>query len=41
MFTAFLQRAEAERQHAETLEQENNRLREQLLALGVDPDALK
>jgi hypothetical protein len=34
------ERAEAELQHAETLEQENNRLREQLRALGVDPDAL-
>jgi len=34
------QRAEAERQRAETAEQENARLREQLRALGVDPDAL-
>lgn len=34
------QRAEAERQRAETAEQENARLRQQLRALGVDPDAL-
>lgn len=34
------QRAEAERQRAETAEQENARLREQLRAMGVDPDAL-
>jgi Uma2 family endonuclease len=35
------ERAEAERQRAETAEQENARLREQLRALGADPDALK
>ncbi len=32
------ERAEAERQRAEKAEQENARLREQLRALGVDPD---
>ncbi|MUG92717.1 Uma2 family endonuclease [Scytonema sp. UIC 10036] len=34
------QRAEVERQRTQTVEQENARLREQLRALGVDPDAL-
>ena len=33
-----VERAEAERQRAEKAEQENARLREQLRALGVDPD---
>lgn len=34
------ERAEVERQRAETIEQENVRLRERLRALGVDPDTL-
>jgi Uma2 family endonuclease len=34
------ERAETERQRAETAEQENARLREQLRALGVNPDTL-
>ena len=35
------QRAEAESQRAEIVEQENARLREQLRALGVDPDTMR
>ena len=35
------ERAKAERQRAETIEQENARLREQLRALGVDPETLR